>query len=51
MHIVWKIYIVKLDIPLSFLQWIHDAGVTPSKHPQAKIHVMSFFLRMHAKYT
>ena len=25
MHIVWKFYIVKLDIPLSFLQWIHDA--------------------------
>ena len=29
MHIVWKFYIVKLDIPLSFLQWIHDGKMTP----------------------
>ena len=28
MHIVWKFYIVKLDIPLSFLQWIHDVCIT-----------------------
>ena len=24
MHIVWDIYVVKLDIPLSFLRWIPD---------------------------
>ena len=29
MHIVWKFYIVKLDIPLSFLQWIHDVYPIP----------------------
>ena len=27
MHIVWDIYVVKLDIPLSFLRWIPDDGV------------------------
>ena len=30
MHIVWDIYVVKLDIPLSFLRWIPDV-LTPYK--------------------
>ena len=33
MHIVWDIYVIKLDIPLSFLQWIPDVLPVFHNHP------------------